>query len=192
MARVFALAIFSLVVVWFFCADASAQSTSALVVTACGTPPQTYTAGQFAPVTMDTTGHLCGNTGGGSSTPTSVIIDPTSAASAGITPTPSGSAVASLALKASPGNFYSATAVNVTATAGFCLIINAVSAPTTGSAVTPLEFAVLPASGQCSIGTDAGIPSVFSTGITFLVSSNASPYIFTSGTITAAIWGKVQ
>lgn len=38
---------------------------SAIVVSACGTPPQTYSPGQFVPITIDTTGHIC-DTGGGS------------------------------------------------------------------------------------------------------------------------------
>jgi hypothetical protein len=37
----------------------SAQSASAVVVAACGTPPATYTAGQPFPLTIDTTGKLC-------------------------------------------------------------------------------------------------------------------------------------
>jgi hypothetical protein len=127
-----------------------------------------------------------------SMTPVLNKLAPSSASVDGITPVASGSAGASLVLKASAGNFYSGSAVNTTATAGFCLIVNSTSAPTTGSAVTPLMFAVLPANGSCSLGMDSGIPSVFSTGITFLVSSNASPFTFTSGTITAAISGKVS
>lgn len=127
-----------------------------------------------------------------SMTPILQKLSPSASSVDGITPTASGSAGASLVLKASAGNFYSGSAVNTTATAGFCLIVNATSAPTTGSVVTPLMFAVLPANGSCSLGVDSGIPSVFSTGITFLVSSNASPFTFTSGTITAAISGKVM
>jgi hypothetical protein len=120
------------------------------------------------------------------------VPSPSASSTFGITPVASGSAGASLVLKAGAGNFYSGSAVNTTATAGFCLVVNATSAPSTGAAVTPLLFAVLPANGSCSLGVDSGIPSVFSTGITFLVSSNASPFTFTSGTITAAISGKVQ
>lgn len=120
------------------------------------------------------------------------IVNPSASASVGITPVAATSAVASLVLKATPGNFYSASAANVTATAGFCLVINAVSAPTTGSSVTPIFFATIPANGTCSISTLGGPPAVFSAGIVFLVSSNASPFTFTSGAITAAISGMVQ
>lgn len=120
-------------------------------------------------------------------------IGPSASASFGITPIASGAAAASLVLKATPGNFYGAAAVNTTGTAGYCLIINATAAPGSGSAVTPLLFAALPASGTCSITPPGGIiPAVFSTGIVFLVSSNASPYIFTSGVITAALTGMIQ
>lgn len=41
------------------CSTASAQTQSAIVVAACGTPPTTYTAGQPFPVTQDTTGKGC-------------------------------------------------------------------------------------------------------------------------------------
>ena len=50
---------------------AHAQALNAVVVASCGTPPQTYTAGQFQPVTIDTTGKFCSNTagsGGGATT----------------------------------------------------------------------------------------------------------------------------
>lgn len=128
-----------------------------------------------------------------SMTPLRTFGVPTALSEGAITPTPSGSAVASLVLKASAGNFYSASAVNVSGTSGFCLVINATAAPGSGSAVTPVFFAPLPANGFCSIvGDDGNVPSAFGTGITFLVSSNASPYTFTSGTITAAISGRAQ
>lgn len=49
---------------------ALAQSTPGLatVVTACGTPPSTYVAGQNRPVLQDTTGTQCAGTGGGGGT----------------------------------------------------------------------------------------------------------------------------
>lgn len=60
LAAVFALATVS------FSPAADAQIT-ATVVSVCGTPPGTYTAGQPRPVTQDTTGKLCdqGSAGGG-------------------------------------------------------------------------------------------------------------------------------
>ena len=47
---------------------AHAQTMSAIVVGTCGTPPTTYSAGQPFPLTQDTTGTLCAQGGGGSST----------------------------------------------------------------------------------------------------------------------------
>ena len=44
---------------------AYAQNTSAIVVTACGTPPSTYAAGATKQLTQDTTGTLCTVAGGG-------------------------------------------------------------------------------------------------------------------------------
>lgn len=45
---------------------AAAQATAqAVVLTTCGTNPTTYTAGQARPITQDTTGTLCSQSGGG-------------------------------------------------------------------------------------------------------------------------------
>jgi len=44
---------------------AQAQTTSATVVSSCGTPPSTYTAGANRALTQDTTGTLCASSGGG-------------------------------------------------------------------------------------------------------------------------------
>lgn len=51
------------------CGAAAAQTTSAVVVSACGTPPTTYSAGQNRQVTQDTGGNLCNKSNGGSVTP---------------------------------------------------------------------------------------------------------------------------
>lgn len=107
-----------------------------------------------------------------------------------VRPQANASAGASLVLKASPGTFFYGQAANTTATAGFCLLIDATSAPNSGASVTPLAFAALPASGTCVLGS--GVPMSFLTGIVFLVSSNSSPFTFTSGTITAGIYGLAQ
>lgn len=42
-----------------------ADTISVVVVSSCGTPPQTLTPGQFYPLFMDTTGTLCAAGGGG-------------------------------------------------------------------------------------------------------------------------------
>lgn len=53
----------------------NAQTASAVVVSSCGTPPQTYRAGQPYPITQDTTGRQCS---GSSSSGTSnvAIVSP--------------------------------------------------------------------------------------------------------------------
>jgi hypothetical protein len=51
---------------WFTTAlPAHAASTTAVVVSACGTPPHTYTVGGFEVITQDTTGTQCTTSGGG-------------------------------------------------------------------------------------------------------------------------------
>jgi hypothetical protein len=129
-----------------------------------------------------------GATGGGAG----VAIAPSSSSSIGIPSVVSASAEASHVLKASAGNLYSVYADNFTATAGWLAIINSVSAPTTGSSITPLECVPLPASGSASINYNPGPPSVFPTGITALLTSAANCFTFTSGTITGFIKGSVQ
>lgn len=120
-----------------------------------------------------------------------VAIAPTSAAAGGITPVVTSAAANNLVLKASAGNMYSVFASNQTATAGFLVILNATAAPGDG-AITPLECAALPASGNAAISYLPGPPSVFSTGITAVVTSGANCFTKTTGVITAFISGKVQ
>lgn len=46
---------------------AAAQQVAAIIVTACGTPPFTYTAGQVQPIVQDVNGNLCNGSGSGGS-----------------------------------------------------------------------------------------------------------------------------
>ena len=109
-----------------------------------------------------------------------------------ITPVVSGSAEASHVFKASAGNLYNVYAQNFTATAGFLVVINATTAPTTGSAITPLDCIALPSSGFASLSYASGSVEIFSTGITVLLTSAANCFTFTSGTITGYIHGQYQ
>ena len=119
-----------------------------------------------------------------------VAIAPTSASAAGITPVVSTAAEATRVLKASAGNLYSVYAVNLTATAGFLLILNTTSAPADG-AVTPLDAVALPANGVASISYNSGPPAAYSTGITAVLSSAATVFTKTTGVITGFIKGAV-
>jgi len=120
-----------------------------------------------------------------------VAIAPTSAIAAGITPVVSAAAENNHVLKATPGNLYSIYAANLTATAGFLVVLNVTAAPADG-AITPLECAALPANGNASISYNSGPPSVFSTGITAVVTSATTCFTKTTGVITAFIRGSVQ
>lgn len=119
-----------------------------------------------------------------------VAIAPTSAASGGISPAVSASAENNHVLKASAGNAYNASATNLTATAGFLVLLNATTAPADGP-ITPLACAPLPANQAASINY-GNIPGVFSTGITAVVTSAATCFTKTTGVITAFISGQVQ
>lgn len=120
-----------------------------------------------------------------------VTIAPTSSATAGITPVVSAAAENNHALKASPGNLYGVYATNLTATAGFLVVLNATTAPADG-AITPLACVPLTANGVASINYVPGPPAVFSTGITAVVTSAVTCFTKTTGVITAFIGGQVQ
>jgi hypothetical protein len=108
-----------------------------------------------------------------------------------ITPVQTSTAAATLVLKASAGSLFSVNATNQTTTAGFLQIINATTAPTSGSTITPLACAALPASGSAAINFGQ-VPEAYSTGIVALLSSAATCFTFTSGTITGFIMGLKQ
>lgn len=120
-----------------------------------------------------------------------VVIAPTSASAAGITPVVSASAESGHILKGSAGNLYGVYATNLTATAGFLIVTNTATVPADG-AVTPIACVPLTASGVASINYVPGPPAVFATGISAFVSSNASCFAKTTGVITAFIGGQIQ
>lgn len=135
-----------------------------------------------------------GNSGIYESTGGSVCVDaggtsPSSAAVIGIAGIVSASGEATHALKATPGNLYSVYATNLTATAGFLQIFNAVAAPADG-AVTPVDCVPLPSNGMASLNYTT--PEVFSVGISVAVSSATTCFTKTTGVITAFIKGAVK
>lgn len=117
---------------------------------------------------------------------------PTSSAAIGITAATSTAAEASHIIKAAPGNLYSVYATNITSTAGFLVVVNAATVPGTGAltGATVLDCAALPANGTASISYAPGPPKIYSTGIVALVTSAATCFTFTTGTITAFISGS--
>jgi hypothetical protein len=97
----------------------------------------------------------------------------------------SSAGVSNLVLLAAPGDLFYCYAINLTATAGYLLLINTNTDPADG-AVTPLDVAILPANGQATIDYKV-LPAYYSNGIVAVVSSNTSPFDKTTGTITAFI-----
>ena len=118
-------------------------------------------------------------------------VAPSSAAAVGIVPGIAGSASSSVVLKASAGNLYSVYATNSTATAGFLIVLNATSDPTSGT-VTPLACVPLPASGAASVNYIPTPSGLYSVGITAVLSSASTCFSITEGTITGFIAGTVQ
>lgn len=116
---------------------------------------------------------------------------PTSSSFIAITPVivTSGS---SAVIKTTPDNLYSVYATNLTATAGFLIIVNATAVPGTGAltAATVLDCIPLQASSVASINYAPNPPKYYNVGIVALVSSGANCTTFTTGTITAFISGS--
>lgn len=108
-----------------------------------------------------------------------------------VAPIVTGSAVASLVLKATPGNVYSVYATNLTTTAGFLLLLNATSDPASGS-VKPLACVPLPASGAASINYIPTPAGYYSVGITAVLTSASTCFTITEGTITGFIAGTIK
>lgn len=106
-----------------------------------------------------------------------------------ITPTVTAAAASSLVLRNSSGKLYAVYATNLTATAGFLVVVNATSAPADG-AITPLECAPLPANGNASIYL-GDRPGAYNTGVTAVVTSAVTCFTKTTGVITAFIRGAV-
>jgi hypothetical protein len=108
-----------------------------------------------------------------------------------VVPVVSASAEKGHVLKATAGHLYSAYATNVTATAGFLVLIDAAAVPTDG-AITPIACIPLPASGAASFNYSPSPPGQFSTGIVAAATSASSCFTLTTGTITAFFSGLVQ
>lgn len=128
-----------------------------------------------------------GGSGGATPSIAATITDATS-----IIPIVSTAAENNHILKASAGVLYGAYAANVTATAGWLIIVNQTTVPTTGALTGVVDFCYLPANGQCGINSKPGPPTAYSTGLVALISSAASPLTYTTGTVTAVIHGEVQ
>jgi len=114
-----------------------------------------------------------------------------SSAGAGLTPIASGVAEGSHLFKASSAEVWSIAATNLTGTAGFLVLLNALSVPGDG-AITPLACGVLPANGTTSISYGGQPSALFGTGIVAVATSAVSCFTKTTGVITALFSGSVQ
>lgn len=165
------------------CAGAAgAQTTSATVVSACGTPPTTYAVGANRAITQDTNGNAC------SSASFSGDISIGDVSITDVAPTTTGALAANLVVKGSAGSLHS---FNVSAdstlsgAAWWVMVYNATSAPADGG-VTPTKCYALP-SGATGVSGAFVAPVTFSTGIVIGVSTTgcftktASTHAFISG-----------
>jgi hypothetical protein len=94
-------------------------------------------------------------------------------------------------LLTAPGNVYNVYAVNRTATAGFIIIYNATSSPGTGALTANLILGcvALPASSSGYLNYAPGPPLRASIGAVVLITSAANCATYTTGVITADIFG---
>lgn len=122
-----------------------------------------------------------------------VVVIPTSNKDLGLASTVANN-VTSLIIKATPGNLYSIYATNLTSTAGFLILVNSATVPSTGAltASTVLDCIPLQSADVSSINYAPSPPAYYSTGIVALVSSSSGTgacTTYTTGTITAYIHG---
>lgn len=179
--------------------------TGSLIMAAVTTAAPSYTTAQTSPLSLDLAGNLrtnatliagsaiVGKFGVDQTTPGStngVSLVPNNNAAGSIAPVPSTSAESGHVFKSSAGSTYSAAATNLTATAGFYVLIDAASVPADG-AITPKACAPLPANGAVSINY-GDIPGGFSTGIVGVVTSATTCLTKTTGVITAFLSGQVK
>lgn len=142
-----------------------------------------------AAVTSGSLNVLCtSGCGGGSGSPSFVIVEPSSLAAVGITSIVSGAAESGHVLKASAGNLYG-TYVTTGATPGYLLVFDATAVPSNG-AVTPKQCIVAPANATTGLTFNSGPPSVFATGISEAFSTTGCFTLTLSA--TAFFNGRVQ
>lgn len=86
--------------------------------------------------------------------------------------------------KATGGRLYKLAASNATSTAGFIMVFDSSTVPSTGT-VAPVLCRALPANGTATIDFMPTPAALFASGIVAVASSGASCTVYTTGTITA-------
>lgn len=109
---------------------------------------------------------------------------------AALAPIASTSAENNHILRTTPGRFWGVYVTNLTATAGFVVVLNATASPADG-AITPLLCQALPASGNTQLEMKIR-PAAFNIGIVVVLTSAATCLTKTTGVITGFISGLVD
>lgn len=118
----------------------------------------------------------------------------TSARLPSLTPVVSAAAESAHILKTYPGHLVSVYATNLTATAGFLVVLNSATVPADG-AITPLDCVPLPANtgtGFAQLSYGPGSFKHYNVGLTAVITSAATCFTKTTGVITGYISGQVQ
>ena len=102
------------------CGNARAQTSSAIVVGTCGTPPVTYSPGSPFPMTQSTGGNLCTGGGGGGGGTATVVP----ATSGGVLTFDNAVGATATAIKASAGQLYGYHIFNSNSTVCYVQLFN--------------------------------------------------------------------
>lgn len=138
-----------------------AQTASATVVSACGTPPATYVSGYPYPVTQNTLGQVCGT------------VAPASAGGLSVKSFIVAANTTSVAVDASAGQIYAIAAYGVSAaTPVYLKFYNTAQGSTTCGSGTPVERHIVSTSaigGGIVVPINSGV--TYSTAITVCVTA---------------------
>ena len=125
------------------CGNARAQTSSAIVVGTCGTPPVTYTPGSPFPITQSTGGNLC--TGGGGGGGGNVTVQP--ATSGGTLTFDNAVGATATAIKGSAGQLYGYHIFNPNATVCWVQLFESAAGSVVLGTTVPFKSLGIPALG---------------------------------------------
>lgn len=147
------------------CGGARAQSSSAIVVATCGTPPVNYTAGSPYPITQSTAGALCTSGGGGGGGGVAVVP-----ANSGGTLTFDNAVTTTVqSIKASTGQLYGYHIFNPNSTVCWVQLFNLAAGSVVLGTTVPFKSLGIPALGGAV--TSKTIGAAFDTAISVAVTT---------------------
>ena len=147
------------------CGNARAQTSSAIVVGTCGTPPVTYSPGSPFPMTQSTGGNLCTGGGGGGGGTATVVP----ATSGGVLTFDNAVGATATAIKASAGQLYGYHIFNSNSTVCYVQFFNLAAGGVVLGTTVPFKSLGIPALGGAV--TSKTIGAVFDTAMSVAVTT---------------------